>query len=69
MRGFAISFLTVARIALRNSVLAFFFIEYPWWHRERDNTVQFSTVPEQTATECAMAGSGVLSAHPSQGEN
>jgi hypothetical protein len=68
MRGFAISFLTLARIALRNSVLAFFFIEHPWWHRERDNTVQFSTVPEQTATECAMTGSNVPSAHPGQGK-
>jgi hypothetical protein len=29
MRGFAISFLTLARVALSSSFLAFFFIEHP----------------------------------------
>ncbi len=62
MRGFAISFLTLAWVALRNSVFGFFFIEHPWWHRERDNAVQFSTLSAQTATGCAMPGSGALSA-------
>jgi hypothetical protein len=45
MLGFAISFLTLARVDSPKSFLAFFFIEHPSWHRDRSNTVQFRTVP------------------------
>ena len=50
MRGFAISFLTLARIARPDFVLRFFFGMYSSWHRGGSAAVQFHTVPKMYLT-------------------
>jgi hypothetical protein len=44
--AFAISFPTLAQVASPNFFLAFFFIEHPWWFRDRSHTVH----PRSAAT-------------------
>jgi hypothetical protein len=44
MRGFAISFLTPARVAAPVSFLRFLWAILSWWHRDGDHAVPFRTV-------------------------
>ena len=44
VRGFAISFLTLARIALSDSLLLFLCNMNPSWHRDGSHAVPFRTV-------------------------
>jgi hypothetical protein len=44
MRGFAISFLTPARVALPDSFLPFLCSIHPSWHRDGSYAVSFSTL-------------------------
>jgi lipid-binding SYLF domain-containing protein len=43
MRGFAISFLTLARVGLSCFCLAFLCSMHPSWHRDRGHAVPFRT--------------------------
>jgi hypothetical protein len=45
MRGFAISFLTLACVARPDFVLLLFCGTYSWWRQARSDAVQFRTVP------------------------
>jgi hypothetical protein len=47
MRGFPISFVTLARVALVSSFLAL--LIHPAWHRDTSDAVSFRTVANYTA--------------------
>ena len=49
MRGFPISFVTLARVALPGSFLAFVCIMHPSWHWHRSHTDPFRTVAKWAA--------------------
>jgi hypothetical protein len=49
MRGFAISFLTLARVASSRSLLAFLCSTHRLWHRDGSRAVPFRTVAKRLA--------------------
>ncbi len=48
MRGFAISLLTLARVALADSFFDFLCGMHPYWHRDASHAVPFRTVAKRS---------------------
>ena len=68
MRGFAISFLTLSRVASSDFFFAFFFIEHPGWFEGAAIHFNLEGQP-QFAAHTAMPASGAGSARPGQNES